>query len=164
MSLMFLTNKATLWLLFALTVVLSLLFAVVILVWDFMLIDEMFDARQIADHIAALSTTQKKVHIWTTATVDVLYPFAYSGLFAGIALKAFGRAGLWLALPALSCIPVDLTEGFAQVMLLSGNDGYMSLKTLCTPIKLALLFASLIIAILGLLKLYMAAKASSESQ
>ena len=46
-------------------------------VWGFLMIDEMFKADQIADHIAAMSAKQRQVHIWTTATLDVLYPLAY---------------------------------------------------------------------------------------
>ncbi|MGC1507002.1 hypothetical protein [Ketobacter sp.] len=154
-----LTNKKTLWTLFVITLLLTLSFGVVMQIWDFMLIDEMSNADQIDNHIATMTATQKLAHIWTTATLDVLYPLAYGGLFAGVALKAFGKAGLWLALPSLLCIPVDLTEGYAQVMLLTGNAEFMSLKTLTTPIKLALFIAGLVIAIVGLIKLRKASKA-----
>ncbi len=155
----FLTNKRTLWTLFVITLLLTVFFGVVMQIWDFMLIDEMFNADQINNHIISMTVAQKQAHIWTTATLDVLYPLAYGGLFAGIALKAFGKSGLWLALPSLLCIPVDLTEGYAQVMLLTGNAEFMSLKTITTPLKLALFITGLAIAIVGLIKLYKASKA-----
>lgn len=154
MNLDLLKNKTLLWTLFAITLLITISFAIVMQVWGFMLIDEMFKADQIADHIAAMSEKQKQVHIWTTATLDVLYPLAYGSLFAGIALKAFGRAGIWLALPSLLCIPVDLSEGYAQVMLLAGNHEFMNLKTAVTPIKFALFIAGLVISVLGLVRLY----------
>ena len=156
MRLTLLTNKNTLWLLFLVTLIITLSFTVVMQVWGFMLIDEMFNVEQISEHIAALSDKQKQVHIWTTATLDVLYPLAYGSLFAGIALKAFGRAGIYLALPSLLCIPVDLSEGYTQVMLLSGNDGFMGLKTIVTPIKFVLFFTGVVIAVVGVFRLYRA--------
>lgn len=159
-----LANKSTLWVLFTVTLILTVLFGVVMQVWGFQLIDEMSNAAQIADHIAAMSAKQKQVHIWATATLDVLYPFAYGCLFAGIALKAFGKAGLWLALPSLLCIPVDLTEGYAQMMLLSGSAEFMALKTTATPIKFALFFGGMGIAVVGLVKLYRASKNKGENE
>lgn len=154
MALNFLTQKNTLWLLLAITLITTVSFGVVMHIWDFLLIDEMYDAEQISAHISALSAEQKQVHIWTTATLDVLYPLVYGLLFAGVALKAFGKNGLLLALPSLLCIPADLSEGFAQVMLLSGNADYMGLKTAMTPIKFALFFPGFLIAIVGAVKLY----------
>ena len=153
-----LTQNKTLWWLFTLTLVLTIAFGVVMQIWDFVLIDEMFNAEQISNHIDALSATQKQVHIWTTVTLDVVYPFAYAGLFAGLTLKAFGKTGTWLALPIILCVPVDLTEGFAQVMLLSDNARYMNLKTAMTPVKLGLFVFGLIVALVSLGKLYRARK------
>ncbi len=149
-----LTSSRTLWWLFAIVVTITLAFGAVMHFWGFLLIDEMFKAEQISQHIAAMSEKQKQVHIWTTATLDVLYPLAYGLLFAGIALKAFGDKGMLLALPSLLCIPADLTEGFAQVMLLSTHADYMGLKTTMTPIKFALFIPGFLIAIVGVVKLY----------
>lgn len=154
----YLTKKSTLWFLFAATICLTISFAVVMQLWGFGIIDEMFVASQINDHIGAMTAKQKQAHIWTTATLDVLYPFVYAGFFAGVALKAFGRVGLWLAIPAILCIPVDLTEGYAQVMLLSGHVEYMGLKTTTTPLKYGLFFSGLLITTVGLFKLYKSSK------
>ena len=63
MRLTLLTNKNTLWLLFLVTLIITLSFTVVMQVWGFMLIDEMFNVEQISEHIAALSDKQKQVHI-----------------------------------------------------------------------------------------------------
>jgi len=45
------------------------------------------------------------------ATLDVIYPLAYGSLFAGVALRFFSQYGVYLALPALLAIPVELIEG-----------------------------------------------------
>ena len=161
MNLNFLTQKNVLWWLLGITLLTTLAFGVVMHIWDFILIDEMYNPEQISSHIAAMSGEQKHVHIWTTATLDVLYPLVYGPLFAGVALKAFGKHGLLLALPSLLYIPADLIKGYSQVMLLSGNADYMSLKTTMTPIKFALFFPGFIIAIVGAVKLYRASKAGA---
>jgi hypothetical protein len=85
-----------------------------------------------------------------TGTLDVAYPFAYGAFFIGIALRYFGRFGIYLALPSLLCIPADLTEGLAQVMILTGHEGWMTLKIIATPIKLALYITGLLITLVGL--------------
>lgn len=143
------TNTKTLWTMFWLTLGLTVGFAVVMQVWQFELIDEMSDPEQIRAHVAMFSETQKTAHIWMTATVDVAYPFAYGSLFMGMALRFFGRVGFWLALPSLIVIPVDLAEGYVQVMFLSGDDNLLYLKSFLTPLKLVLFMPGLLIALVG---------------
>ena len=119
-------------------------------IWQFGIIDEMYSASKIRDHIDAMSPVQRKVHAWMTGTLDVAYPFVYGALFVGIALKAFKRFGAVLAVPAILVIPVDLIEGAAQVSLLNGGDSLMTLKTIATPLKLGLYFLAMFIALIGL--------------
>lgn len=144
-----LSETKTLWSLFILTACLTAGFGLAMHIGEFGIIDEMYDAEHIRAHIAAMTPQQRTWHIWTTATLDVAYPFAYGGLFIGLALRAFKRRGAWLALPSLHVIPADLTEGFAQVMLLSGHDNFMGLKLVATPIKLGLFGAGLMISIVA---------------
>lgn len=59
MNLNFLRHKATLWVLFVMTLLITASFGVVMHIWDFMLIDEMYRAEQISSHIAAMSEKQK---------------------------------------------------------------------------------------------------------
>lgn len=70
-----LTETETLWFTFWLTIAQTLCFGLVMLVWDFEIIDEIYDARQIAISIAGMTAKQRQVHILMTATLDVLYPF-----------------------------------------------------------------------------------------
>lgn len=141
----------TLWLSFWLTFGLTLSFGLVMYVGEFGIIDEMYVADEIKTHLDEMSSYQKTLHVWLTGTIDVIYPFAYGTFFIGVALKAFGRFGIWLAVPSLFAIPADLTEGFAQIMLLTEHEEFMNLKTLSTKAKLALYFTGLTTTALGLI-------------
>lgn len=123
---------------FFLTVFLTLLFLLGMWAWDFELIDEMFRREQIEAHLSALSPKQRSAHAWITGTVDVVYPFAYAGFFAGMAARAFGRYGAWLAAPSLLVVPADLIEGVSQIMLMKGQTAFIEVKLVATPTKLVL--------------------------
>ena len=149
--LQFLTKSKTLYITFFITIFLTFCFGLAMHVGGFQIIDEMYNAENIRRHVAAMTPAQKSIHSWLTGTVDVLYPFAYAAFFIGIAVKCFGRLGIWLAIPSLLAIPADLTEGFAQIMILQGHDSFISLKVWATPIKLAFFAAGLFITVIGLL-------------
>ena len=145
-----LKRTKTLWILFVLTIVMTAAFGLVMYVWDFGIIDEMHRANEIQAHIDEMTSTQRRVHIWMTATLDAAYPLAYGGLFVGVALKFFGKLGPWLAFPSIAVIPVDLTEGVIQVLLLSGHMHVVGLKEIVTPLKLILYLSGLSIMLIGL--------------
>jgi hypothetical protein len=130
---------------------LSCLFILVMYIWDFQIIDEMYTKDVILAHIGAMSETQKHVHAVMTATLDVVYPFTYGFFQAGMALRYFGSWGKWIALLSLVCIPFDLVEGFSQVMLLTGSLQYVELKAVVTPIKLALYLPGLAFALIAVI-------------
>ena len=146
----FLCNTAVLRWSFAAYVLLTLAFGVVMWIWDFQVIDEIFLRQDIINAVVAMDDTQRQVHAVTTATLDVAYPFAYGAFQAGMAYRYLGRWGRWIAPLSLICIPVDLVEGFAQVMILSDQMRYVTLKTVATPIKLALYVPGLIAALIAL--------------
>ncbi|MEL7490958.1 MAG: hypothetical protein AAGJ73_09565 [Pseudomonadota bacterium] len=146
----FLKRDATLWSSFIATVVMTVGFVAIMRIWDFEIIDEMWNRQAIIDHVRNMTATQRAVHAWTTGTLDVAYPIAYSVLFIGIALRFFPRAGPWLALPSILVAPVDLIEGFSQVMILNGDMSFLSVKAWATPIKLILFSMGLGVAILAL--------------
>ena len=150
-----LSRPRTLWFTFISTVALTLTFGVVMKVWDFGIIDEMYHAEKIRAHIDAMNPQQRSVHAWMTGTLDVAYPLIYGAFFIGVAVKAFGRYALWLALPSIGVIPADLIEGFAQIMLLTGHENFMAVKLIATPTKLVLFVTGLLISVIGLLRLGM---------
>lgn len=67
-----------------------------------------------------------------------------------MAWRYLGTLGKWVAPLSLICIPVDLIEGFSQLMLLTGSLEYLELKTIVTQIKLALYLPGLAFALVAL--------------
>jgi len=134
----FLTSPQILWRLFFAFIVMTIAFAVVMLVWDFEIIDEMSDPDAIVTHIEAMSAEQRVVHAWMTGTLDVAYPFVYASLFAGLALRHFGKWGPLAAAPNAFVVPADLIEGATQVLLLNGAYEWAWVKAYVTPAKLVL--------------------------
>lgn len=147
----FLTKTTTLRMTFLATILMTIGFGLVMHIWDFVIIDEMYVAETITEHLASMTPTQKVVHAWMTGTLDVAYPFAYGAFFIGMALRFYGSKGPYLALPSIAVIPVDLCEGMIQIMLLNGNESLLWLKEIVTPLKLGLFIIGLSIAIIGLL-------------
>jgi hypothetical protein len=147
------TQKSTLVGLFLLTVLLTLSFAIVMTIWNFQIIDEMYIPSEIIAHVSEMTEQQRLVHIWTTATLDVIYPFVYGGLLIGITLKCYeDKANLFL-IPSVAVIPVDLLEGVVQVLVLSGYHDFANFKLVLTPLKLTLLLLAIAICVRGWLKI-----------
>jgi hypothetical protein len=133
----------------------SLLFLFIMHNWNFKIIDEMYNSEKIMAHIASMSTEQRTVHWIMTATLDVVYPFIYAVFLAGMAYRFLGNFGKCIAPISLICIPFDLAEGFAQIMLLTGSDDFVTLKTIVTPIKLVLFSTGMFFAVVaGFIGLY----------
>ncbi|MBW2446352.1 MAG: hypothetical protein JRG83_10535 [Deltaproteobacteria bacterium] len=133
-----LAGTRTLWFLFAATLALSCSFPLVASYWQLTLLDGITspaDARSLLD---SFTPHQKMIHAWITATLDVAYPLAYGGLFAGSALRVFTRHGRYLAVPAFLVIPTDLIEGVVQILALTGTADWLGLKSIVTPAKFLL--------------------------
>jgi len=143
----YLTRGPVLWVLFGLQILIWIGFVLVMHTYDFVLIDEMWDPDSIRAYIGELSDKQKQVHIWTTASLDVLYPLAYGAFYAGLTMRVFERFGRWLILPAIAAILVDLTEGVVQILALSGQADVIWHKVWVTPWKLGLFVAASVIAL-----------------
>ena len=88
--------------------------------------------------LASMSEAQKLAHFRLTLWLDMLFPLAYGGLFAGLTLRYFQTYGKWLVLPALLVIPVDITENVIQMLALSGSESLLGIKALLTPTKFIL--------------------------
>ena len=144
-----LTQTRTLYLTFATTILMTFGFLAIMWIWDFEVIDEIWSVEKLKIHLASLTPIQKSVHAWTTGTLDVLYPFAYSAFFIGMTLRFFGRYGPLLAIPSFLVIPVDLLEGLIQIMLLNGNHNVIEWKAIVTPIKLLLFLWGLGVALIA---------------
>lgn len=114
------------------------------------ILDEISDPDQIRKTVAAMTPEQKSAHWWMTLLLDYAYPLAYGAFFAGIALRYFGLAGIWLAIPAFVLIPADMIENTIQLFILSGDESLIALKTIVTPIKLVAFITAATIALFGL--------------
>lgn len=143
----FLTRTPVLWGLFIAQFVMGFSFYLIMQAYDFQLIDKMSVPGEISAHIAAMSETQRRIHIWVTATLDVAYPITYGSFFAAMAWRFLGRAGTFLALPGLIVILIDLSEGVVQIMALGGNESLLWLKAFLTPAKFGLFMIAAMIAL-----------------
>ena len=146
----FLQRTPVLWALFILTIALTVGFGLWIPSVGGVILDETAPVHAVKVILANMSPAQKNAHFWMTLLLDIPYPFAYGGFFAGMALRFFGKAGGWLALPAFLVIPVDLVENTIQLITLQGNESFLPIKAIVTPIKLVLFFAAGGIAIIAL--------------
>ncbi len=100
--------------------------------------------------IGTLSGEQKTAHFWITVLLDTVYPLAYGGFFAGMALRFFGSFGKIAAVPALATIVVDLTENTVQALALSGAADALDAKNWLTPLKFGLFYVAGVIALIAL--------------
>ena len=118
--------------------------------YDLQIIDELSDPDQIRAVVAAMSPEQLSAHWWMTLVLDYFYPLAYGGFFAGLALRYFGSAGIWLAIPAMICVPADVIENTIQLFILSGDQSLIDVKSVVTPIKLVTFIIAALIALAAL--------------
>ena len=157
----FLAQTKTLWVTFTATIILTLCFGLIMHIWEFGIIDELYTQKKIIAHIEAMTPQQRSVHAWMTGTIDIAYPFAYGAFFMGMAKRHFAKYGTWLAMPSLLVIPADLAEGVTQIFLLDGRYDLAGLKAIFTALKLGLYLTGLAITLAAILKViytYVSAK------
>ena len=102
------------------------------------ILDNMGPVTEAQALLGSMSEAQKLAHFRITLWLDMAFPLAYGGLFAGLTLRNFKTYGKWLALPALLVIPVDIIENIIQLVALSGSEDLLGVKSLLTPTKFML--------------------------
>ncbi|PCJ22941.1 MAG: hypothetical protein COA96_12995 [SAR86 cluster bacterium] len=141
------TQTLNLWILFVLTAALMAGFAY----WSPSIggtgLDSVGPVSDVQALLASMTSEQKQSHFWMTLLLDMLFPLAYGGLFAGLALKHARRYGVLLAIPAIIVIPVDIVENIIQLLALKGSTGLLTLKSLLTPTKFFLFYTAAVIAL-----------------
>ncbi len=130
---------------------LTIAFGIWIQRYDLHIIDEISDPDQIRAVVAAMSPEQMAAHWWMTLCLDYFYPLAYGAFFAGLALRYFGAAGIWLAVPSMIVVPADIIENTVQLLILSGDQSLIGVKVIATPIKLVSFIVAAIIALIALI-------------
>ena len=157
-----LTRNSTLWACFIVTCLCSACMIWVTVHWDMQFLDSKFLPDDNLFTLGCFTNGQKEVHIWSTATLDVILPLAYSALFAGLILKGFPPNWQWLVIIPLVTLMADLFEGGLQITLLQRSFGswpearksvFLLAKSALTIIKFAGFFTSLGLAIFSLIKL-----------
>lgn len=126
-------------------------FGVWIQQYDLQIIDEISDPDQIRTVVAAMTPEQMSAHWWMTLVLDYFYPLAYGAFFAGLALRYFGAAGVWVAIPSMIVVPADIIENTIQLFILSGDFSLIGVKAIATPIKLVSFIVAALIALGALL-------------
>ncbi len=147
---MMLARSSAIWISGFLFLALTVAFAAVIRLYDLHIIDEIADPSAVMAVVSSMTPGHRTAHFYMTLILDMPYPLAYGAFFAGLALRFFGRAGVWFALPAFVCIPADLIENTVQLLVLAGHENWLWLKALMTPLKLATFIAASLIGIAAL--------------
>ena len=113
------------------------------------LLDMITNGDAARTRLAEMTQAQRDAHFWGTVLNDSLYPLAYGGFFAGLALR-FGN-GKWIwAMPALLTILVDFAENTVQALALSEIADLLALKSVLTPLKFGLFLIALAVAVFAL--------------
>lgn len=120
-------------------------------VGDGPLLDILFTGEAARARIAEMSPDEIRVHLIGTATLDMLYPFAYGILFAGIIYRFGGVWGQKLALLPLIALALDLSENLVQISALAGGPDLLGIKLVLTGPKFIAALASMLFAIVLLL-------------
>lgn len=85
--------------------------------------------------LSEMNAQHREAHLWVTLTLDSLYPIAYGGFLAGVALRYAPRYALAAASPALALVLVDIVENALIVSALLGNAGIVHIKAYATHFK-----------------------------
>ena len=144
-----LAETRSLWIAFVSTILITIAFPVTASIWGLSFIDALSDPVEVRQAIAAMTSDQRIVHAWITATLDVAYPLAYGALFAGSAYAFYERVGRFIAIPLLVVVPVDLLEGVVQVLALTDSLDWIDAKAVLTPLKTALFLLGLVTMVGG---------------
>lgn len=114
------------------------------------LLDMLWTGAEAKDRLAEMTTEQKTAHLWATLLNDTAYPLAYGGLLAGLIWRFAGTVRGWFVGPAIAVIIADLAENMTQALALSGNESFIRLKDVLTPVKFGLFSLAAVLALVSL--------------
>lgn len=148
-SLAKLGEPRTLWISFLATALMTVAFQILARSFHLPLLDALSDPALTRVTIEGMTSAQRTLHAWMTATLDVAYPLAYGAWFIGSAYCFFPTKAHLLAIATLVLIGVDLSEGVVQVLALTGTADWVDAKALLTPLKVALFVLGLVATLSG---------------
>lgn len=117
-----------------------------------------YDRALIQNRILEYGDEWRVMQIWSSLTVDAIFPIIYGLFFVGVAYRLrLGTWGKWLVLPAFLLVGVDYAENIQiATMLLSWpevSDTRIAIASGTTGVKNALTQVSLLIS-LGLIVIH----------
>ena len=149
-----LSQTRVLWVMFILTVLITVAFAQLAPQVNGQFIDADFTQTAALATLDGLSAEQKDFHFWVTALLDTLYPLVYGGFFAGMVARLAGAMRSWAVWPGLIGVDCDFAENITQMMALAGNPDWLFLKDVLTPLKMGgIAISLLLIVVFGVLAL-----------
>jgi hypothetical protein len=139
------------WAWLALTVAVALAFLPVLDALGGPLLDTVLTGDAARKRLAELSLTQRDLHLWTTALLDSLYPFAYGNLCLALARRGpplWTRRLMWVTVAG---VLADLSENAVQLLALTGTADWLAAKNVLTPAKFGLVTLAETLAVVGVL-------------
>ena len=123
-------------------------------VGDGPLLDRLLTVSDARQRLAEMTSDQIRIHLIGTATIDMVYPFAYAIFFSGLLYRLGGTWQKTLVFLPLIGACFDLVENLIQVAVLVNFMDLLSLKPFVTWPKFALAFISIaLILLLGFIRL-----------
>lgn len=147
----FLTRAPVLWALFALMIVAAAGFQIFGPAVGGAYLDLVSEPGEVRALFASLTPDQKTAHFWVTVIIDTAFPLSFGLLFAGMALRFFGKWGKLASLPAFAVLIFDLTENTVQALALAGVADALDTKAWITPLKFGLFWLAATIALIAAL-------------
>lgn len=147
----FLTRAPVLWALFALMILAAAGFQIFGPAVGGAYLDLVSEPGEVRALFASLTPEQKTAHFWVTVIIDTVFPLSFGLLFAGMALRFFGKWGKLASVPAFAVLIFDLTENTVQALALSGVADALDTKAWLTPVKFGLFWLAAGIAIVAAL-------------
>lgn len=147
----FLTRAPVLWALFVLMILAGAAFRIFAPQAGGAYLDMVAEPGEVRALFEGLSPEQKTAHFWVTVLVDTLFPLSFGLLFAGMALRFFGKWGRLASVPAFAVLIFDLTENTVQALALSGTADALDAKAWLTPLKFGLFWLAAVIALIAAL-------------
>ena len=113
-----LSRTSTLFILFILCVITLVTIQLLANFWNLTLLDEVYSTNEARELLLQMTDDQKVVHLWITASLDVIYPIVFGGLLAGLILKFLPKYGSYLILFAILGVIMDWSENLIQILAL----------------------------------------------
>ncbi|MGB0920369.1 MAG: hypothetical protein ACPG06_05640 [Alphaproteobacteria bacterium] len=116
-----------------------------------------YDRALIQNRILEYGDEWRVMQIWSSLSVDAVFPLIYGLFFIGIAYRLrIGEWGKWLTLPAFLLVGVDYAENIQIATLLLNwpdiSDSRIAIASATTGIKNALTQINLLISLILIVK------------